>query len=78
MSSSSTTRAALHPPTTERARLSTDEGDDSGDGNRSNDSTSNESGSDGSGPGFGIVGALAGLGGAGYLLKRRVGATDGD
>ena len=37
-----------------------------------------QSGSDGSGPGFGIGGALAGLGGAGYLLKRRFGDEDSE
>jgi PGF-CTERM protein len=37
-----------------------------------NTSTDNESSGDGSGPGFGVVGALGGLGGAGYLLSRRL------
>ncbi len=39
-------------------------------GNNSGDS--NESNGDGSGPGFGVGSALAGLGGVGYLLKRRL------
>ncbi len=43
------------------------DGDDSGGENETN-----ESSGDGSGPGFGVGGALAGLGGAGYLLKRRL------
>jgi PGF-CTERM protein len=47
-----------------------DSGTDGGDGNDSDDG--NDSG-DGSGPGFGIGGALAGLGGLGYLLQRRLG-----
>jgi PGF-CTERM protein len=37
-----------------------------------------QSGSDGSGPGFGVGGALAGIGGAGYLLKRRFGDEDSE
>jgi len=37
-----------------------------------------QSGSDGFGPGFGIGGALAGLGGAGYLLKRRLEDEDSE
>jgi PGF-CTERM protein len=51
--------------------------DESGGGNGDDDSggenESNESSGDGSGPGFGVGGALAGVGGAGYLLKRRLG-----
>lgn len=39
------------------------------------ESTDTES-SDGSGPGFGLLGGLAGLGGAGYLLKQRLNDTD--
>jgi PGF-CTERM protein len=42
----------------------------SGDGDGSSND-SNDDG-DGSGPGFGVGSALAGLGGAGYLLKRRI------
>jgi putative CocE/NonD family hydrolase len=56
------------------------EGSDSETGNGGNETDrpagndSNESdGSDGSGPGFGIGATLTGLGGAGYLLKRRLG-----
>jgi PGF-CTERM protein len=50
----------------------------SGSGGSDTDSRSNESGSDGSGPGFGISGALVGLGGAGYLLKQRLDNADGE
>jgi dolichyl-diphosphooligosaccharide--protein glycosyltransferase len=40
-------------------------------GSRTNDSGNDtNASSDGSGPGFGVGGALAGLGGAGYLLRR--------
>jgi endonuclease YncB( thermonuclease family) len=42
-----------------------------------NSTTTNNS-SDGSGPGFTLPGTLAGLGGAGYLLKRRLTDTDGE
>jgi WD-40 repeat-containing protein len=34
--------------------------------------TDTQTGGDGFGPGFGVGGALAGVGGAGYLLKRRL------
>jgi putative CocE/NonD family hydrolase len=58
----------------------TDGGGDGTDGGNESDSgnaSDNESdGSDGSGPGFGIGATLAGLGGAGYLLRRRLGETD--
>lgn len=60
---------------------STDDGSDSDagstDGSESDSETDDNSGGDGSesaddgGPGFGLVSALTGLGGAGYLLKRR-------
>jgi PGF-CTERM protein len=54
---------------------STDDGDESssddGSDSATDDSSDTESSGDGSGPGFGVGGALAGLGGAGYLLKRR-------
>jgi PGF-CTERM protein len=46
-----------------------DGGDASGGGSGTNESSGDE---DGSGPGFGVGGAFAGLGGAGYLLKRRL------
>jgi PGF-CTERM protein len=42
------------------------------------DDSSTESGSDGSGPGFGVGGALASVGGAGYLLKRRLDDADSE
>lgn len=47
------------------------------------EASGNESGDDGdssddNGPGFGIVSVLAGIGGAGYLLKQRVGAQEDD
>ena len=51
----------------------TGDGDETGDGNETDDG--NESG-DGSGPGFGVGTALASLGGAGYLLKQRLGSDD--
>jgi outer membrane protein assembly factor BamB len=41
-------------------------------GQSGNNDSSNQSGSDGFGPDFGVGGALAGVGGAGYLLKRRL------
>jgi PGF-CTERM protein len=47
-------------------------GDDDSDSEGSGgDTDGGSSGGDGFGPGFGVGGALAGLGGAGYLLKRR-------
>lgn len=56
-----------------------DNNDSSGDGDGgsdSNDDTDSESddseSSDDSGPGFGILSAVTGLGGAGYILKRRL------
>jgi PGF-CTERM protein len=52
-----------------------DDGDASGGGNGPNESSGDE---DGSGPGFGVGGALAGLGGAGYLLTRRFGDEDSE
>jgi preprotein translocase subunit SecD len=46
---------------------------DNGDTNDSdNEDTNDSDNGDGFGPGFGVGGALAGLGGAGYLLKRRL------
>ncbi|ERH10449.1 MAG: hypothetical protein J07HX64_02224 [halophilic archaeon J07HX64] len=50
-------------------------GDDDGDDNSSGDDGS--SGGDGLGPGFGALSAVAGLGGAGYLLSRRLGGDTG-
>jgi len=48
---------------------------DGGDGTDSNDSSNGtngeSSGGDSSGPGFGLLAALLGLGGAGYLVRRR-------
>jgi PGF-CTERM protein len=44
--------------------------------NSSGDKDSTDSNSDGSGPGFGVGSALASLGGAGYLLKRRLTTDD--
>jgi PGF-CTERM protein len=41
-------------------------------------SSSDNNTSDGSGPGFGVGGALAGVGGAGYLLKRRFSDEDSE
>ncbi len=52
-------------------RVRVDDGTASnGTDNRSNGAAGDENGSDGSGPGFGVGGALAGLAGAGYLLRR--------
>ena len=48
----------------------TDDTDDPDDGDTDDD--------DGFGPGFGVGGALAGLGGAGYLLKRRLDDEDSE
>ncbi len=42
------------------------------DGGNGGDNSSGGNGGDGFGPGFAVGGALAGLGGAGYLLKRRL------
>jgi PGF-CTERM protein len=57
----------------------TGNGNDSGtDGGNGNDSDDGNDSGDGSGPGFGVGGALAGLGGLGYLLQRRLGANTGD
>jgi hypothetical protein len=50
-------------------------GDDSGssdDGGSGGSSDDGSGSSDGGGPGFGLVSALSGLGGAGYLLKQRL------
>lgn len=63
---------------------SDDGGDDSGEGGDDSDENggSDESeegdggGSDGLAPGFGVASALAGLGGASYLLGQRLGSTD--
>ena len=41
-------------------------------GTNSTNASGNNSSGDGSGPGFGVSGAVAGLGGLGYLLKRRL------
>lgn len=49
--------------------------DGSGDNGTGGDDD-NGSGGDGSGPGFGALSALAGIGGAGYLLSRRLGDTE--
>lgn len=47
--------------------------DDQGmDGSEANESEDDSDSSDGSGPGFGILSAVSGLGGAGYLLSRRL------
>lgn len=43
----------------------------------SND-TDSDNGDDGFGPGFGVGGAVAGIGGVGYLLKRRLAVEDSD
>jgi putative CocE/NonD family hydrolase len=52
-------------------------GDGSGNETDSNETDGNETdGGDGSGPGFGVGTALASLGGAGYLLKQRLGGDD--
>jgi outer membrane protein assembly factor BamB len=48
----------------------------SGSDESSGGNESNESSGDGSGPGFSVGGALAGVGGAGYLLKRRLAPND--
>jgi PGF-CTERM protein len=48
-------------------------GSDGGDGS---DGGSGDTSSDDSGPGFGVGGALAGVTGAGYLLKHRLRGTD--
>ncbi len=53
-----------------------DDGTTGGDGGDAGDDNATDDGGDGSGPGFGPIVVLAGLGGAGYLLKRR-GRTDG-
>jgi PGF-CTERM protein len=45
-----------------------------GDGVGDRNSSDNEGDADDSGPGFGLGAALTGLGGAGYLLKRRADA----
>lgn len=50
-----------------------DTDDQSMDGSESNESEDDSDSSDGSGPGFGILSAVSGLGGAGYLLSRRLG-----
>ena len=50
-------------------------GSDDGGGDENEDSDADAGGdddADGFGPGFGVGGALAGLGGAGYLLRRRL------
>lgn len=47
-------------------------------GESANDTETENSSSDGSGPGFGIGSTLAGLGGAGYLLKRRFDDEDSE
>ena len=46
--------------------------DSSDDGSSDEIDNSDDGGNDGFGPGFGVGGALAGLGGAGYLLKWRL------
>jgi putative CocE/NonD family hydrolase len=64
-----------------------DSSDQTDDGSDSSDQTDGESDSgnqtdgesgDGSGPGFGVGTALASLGGAGYLLKQRLGEREND
>jgi hypothetical protein len=56
--------------------------EDGGDGGNSDDGGADgdggDDGGDGIGPGFGLLSALAGLGGAGYLLSRRLGDDTGD
>ncbi|ERH10451.1 MAG: hypothetical protein J07HX64_02226 [halophilic archaeon J07HX64] len=52
----------------------TTDGTGGDDDNSSGDN--GEGGGDGSGPGFGALSALAGLGGAGYLLSRRLGGAE--
>ena len=52
-----------------------DDGTTGGDGGDAGDDNATDDGGDGSGPGFGPIVVLAGLGSAGYLLKRR-GSTD--
>lgn len=42
------------------------------DGSETNESEDDSDSSDGSGPGFGVLSAVSGLGGAGYLLSRRL------
>ena len=49
------------------------ETDDQNMDSETNESEDNSESSDGSGPGFGVFSAVSGLGGAGYLLSRRVG-----
>jgi len=50
-----------------------------GDGNQTDgDGNQTDGDADGSGPGFGVGSALASLGGAGYLLKRRLDAEDAE
>jgi hypothetical protein len=60
-------------PSVAATRAPTETGGSSGTTTETDDE---ESESDGVGPGFGILGALGGLGGAGYLLKRRVGSDE--
>jgi hypothetical protein len=46
------------------------------DGSDGSDGDDGSDGSDDSGPGFGILSAATGIGGAGYLLKQRLGNPD--
>ncbi len=70
-------------PTVDRLQIEQEESnplagiDDDGGNTTTGGNSSNNSSSDGIGPGFGVSGAVAGLGGLGYLLKRRLGDTDG-
>jgi PGF-CTERM protein len=58
----------------------TDETADGGmdDPDRSNDEPVDTEASSADGPGFGVATGLAGLGGAGYVLKRRLAGDDED
>jgi PGF-CTERM protein len=55
-----------------------DDGTTDGDSGDAGDDNATDDGSDGTGPGFGPIVALAGLGSAGYLLKRRGGTDETD
>ena len=63
------------PPESQTDQSGSEENDSQANDSQANDSQENSS-EDGSGPGFGVGGALAGLGGAGYLLKRRLSTED--
>ena len=54
----------------------TGDGDGTGDDGAGDGDDGDGDNGDGSGPGFGVPAAIASLGGAGYLLKRRLGTVD--